>query len=229
MVWFNYVMGLYISLWSMSTSQPHSLPFMTGVKTAMPAKFGLVTVLSRIKPPTLQCHMRASHTQITAQFAITTNDIVLQGKRWWSAVKCCLLMANSNLGGVGVCWWEVQNWVRLFGTMKWLTDGSTCWWPWQWWLVPNQSRAVLWWKGSSWQSAPTGGTWPQRLHTPAGWHSRCILCGKEEHNDVMGIWSLWCFGSLTEGPCLVSRWQSWETGAMDATKHLNRTKDSLQT
>lgn len=31
-----------------------SLPLMTGVNTAMPTKFGLVTVLSRIKPPTLE-------------------------------------------------------------------------------------------------------------------------------------------------------------------------------
>ena len=30
------------------------LPLMTGVKTAMPAKFGLDTVLSRIRPPTLR-------------------------------------------------------------------------------------------------------------------------------------------------------------------------------
>lgn len=40
-----------------------SSPLMTGVKTAMPAKFGLVTVLSRIKPPTLKerriCERRA--------------------------------------------------------------------------------------------------------------------------------------------------------------------------
>lgn len=139
-------------------SQPHSLPFMTGVKTAMPAKFGLVTVLSRIKPPTLQGHMRVSHTQITAQFAITPNDIVQHGNRWWSAVKCDLSTGNSKFGRVGVCRWEVQTWVRLFYTVKWLTDGSTCWWPWRWWLAPNQSRAVLWWKGSSWLSAPTGGT-----------------------------------------------------------------------
>lgn len=31
-----------------------SLPLMTGVNTAMPTKFGLVTVLSKIKPPTLE-------------------------------------------------------------------------------------------------------------------------------------------------------------------------------
>lgn len=31
-----------------------SLPLITGVNTAMPTKFGLVTVLSRIKPPTLE-------------------------------------------------------------------------------------------------------------------------------------------------------------------------------
>lgn len=84
-----------------------------------------------------------------------------------------------QFGRVGVCRWDVHTWVRLFYTVKWLTDGSTCWWPWRWWLAPNQSRAVLWWKGSSWLSAPTGGTWPQRSHTPVGWHSRCILRGRK--------------------------------------------------
>lgn len=55
---------------------PNSLPLITGVKTAMPAKFGLVTVLSRIKPPTLEVEARVNsgkHPLITAQLAITQN------------------------------------------------------------------------------------------------------------------------------------------------------------
>lgn len=48
---------------------------MTGVKTAMPAKFGLVTVLSRIKPPTLPGDMRVRQSNI-AHFAGTPDDIV---------------------------------------------------------------------------------------------------------------------------------------------------------
>lgn len=67
-------------------SKLHNLPLMTGVKTAMPAKFGLVTVLSRIKPPTLQRDVTVTCNQIKAQFDITPDNIVQQ-RNWWRLEK----------------------------------------------------------------------------------------------------------------------------------------------
>lgn len=64
-----------------------------------------------------------------------------------------------------------------------ISEGNvTCWWPWRWWLAPSRSRGVLWWRGSFWLSAPTGGTSPQTPHTPADWHSHCTLCVKKRRS-----------------------------------------------
>lgn len=50
----------HIDIKHVNICPPYSLPLITGVKTAMPAKFGLVTVLSRIKPPTLEVEVRVN-------------------------------------------------------------------------------------------------------------------------------------------------------------------------
>lgn len=61
-----------------------SLPLMTGVKTAMPAKFGLVTVLSRIKPPTLEGRQeRLTAAQPLIIIIIITYTI---SSRWWDVM-----------------------------------------------------------------------------------------------------------------------------------------------
>lgn len=56
---------------------------MTGVNTAMPTKFGLVTVLSRIKPPTLEDknnmsinERRGRHHTYTKNINLTTEQLV---------------------------------------------------------------------------------------------------------------------------------------------------------
>lgn len=53
---------------------------MTGVKTAMPAKFGLVTVLSRIKPPTLEGRQERLTAAQPLIIIIITYTI---SSRWW--------------------------------------------------------------------------------------------------------------------------------------------------
>lgn len=47
-----YVKGVFCSKCDLSLT--FNSPFMTGVKTAMPSKFGSLTVLSRIRPPKLK-------------------------------------------------------------------------------------------------------------------------------------------------------------------------------
>lgn len=177
-------------------SQPHSLPLMTGVKTAMPAKFGLVTVLSRIKPPTLQGHMGVSHTQITAQFAITPNDIVQQGNRWWSAVKCDLLTGNSNLGVLG-----------FVGEKFRLGWGYFTWWSGLLMALPADGHGDDDWLPTRVEQFSGGRDRPGYQH-PQGAHSH-----KGRTHQWVGIVVVFCVGGrtqrlrmlLTIGHCGLSR------------------------
>lgn len=137
-------------------------PLMTGVNTAMPAKLGLVTVLSRIRPPTL-----------TQANTMTMSFLTLQYPK------------------------DFAKHLIVYGAV-------TCWWPWRWWPAPSQSTGLLWWMGSSWLSAPTGGTWPQTLHTPVGWQSHCTLCGQNKSRiyrldkEVVVPLHTWTSGNISE-------------------------------
>lgn len=110
---------------------------------------------------------------------------LLSGLVWSSshfAARLCDIISeqgNSNQ--------EKQSWCCQKVRVRNCCDNHvipTCWWPWRWWLAPSRSKGLLWWMGSSWLSAPIGGTLPQTQHTPEGWHNHCTLSGRRKQTTM---------------------------------------------